>query len=163
MAVCILLAQVVIFDHLVLFNCAIPFVFVYIILALPVTLSTNWSTLTGFIVGLTVDAFANTYGINALACTILAFARKPILHLYLQRDDDLGGESISLRTAGTAVYLKYAATMIPLYCTLALTIEAFGFFNFWRLLLRIVASSAYTMLIVYAIDSLSLSRKLSGR
>lgn len=163
MSVCVLLAQVIIFNNLVLFNCAIPFVFVYIILSMPVTMSTNVSTLSGFVVGLIVDAFANTYGVNALSCTVLAFVRKPVLHLYVQRDDDLGGQCPGMRTMGTATYMKYAATMVPLYCILALTVEAFGFFSFWRLLLRIVASSVYTLLIVYAIDTLSISRRETAR
>jgi hypothetical protein len=50
-------------------------------------------------------------------------------------------------------------TMILVYCILALSIEAFTFFNPMRLMLRIVASTVYTFVIIYAIDSLSVSRR----
>lgn len=157
--VVIMAAQAVVFNNLVLFNCAMPFVFVYLILSLPVTLSTNLSLLIGFATGVTADVFADTYGLNALCCTLVTFLRKPLIHLYIQRDDDLAGQCPGMKSMGAAAYLKYAATMVPLYCLLAFVIEDFAFFGFWRLIVRIVASSLYTLLIIYAIDSLSLSRR----
>jgi hypothetical protein len=155
----LVLSQAVIFNNLALFGCAMPFVFIYLIISLPVTLSTNWSLTAGFVVGLLVDIFSNTYGINAMACTFLSFVRKPVFHLYVSRDEDLAGQRPTMRTMGSGTYMKYALTMILLYCIFALTIEAFTFFNFLRLLLRIVTSTLYTFIIIYAIDSLSVSRR----
>lgn len=86
-------AQAVIFNHLALFNVALPIVFIYIVIMLPVTLGTNWSTTIGFLAGLAVDMFCDTAGVNALSCTVLAFARKPVFHLYVSTDDDLAGRS----------------------------------------------------------------------
>lgn len=158
LSVCLLLAQGVVFDNLVLFNCAMPFVFIYIIIALPITLGTNKSVAAGFVIGLVADAFADTYGLNALCCTILAFMRKPVFHLYVQRDEDLAGQCPTMRTMGVDTYMKYAATMVLAYCILVFVTEAFGFFNPLRLLLRIAASTAYTLVIIYTLDSMSLSR-----
>ena len=42
-------AQAVIFNNLVLFNVALPLVFIYLIISLPVTLSTNWSITIGLV------------------------------------------------------------------------------------------------------------------
>jgi hypothetical protein len=155
----LVLAQAVIFNNLVLFNCAMPFVFIYFIIALPATLNTNWSMTVAFLIGLAVDVFSNTYGINAMACTLLSFMRKPLFHLYVSRDEDLAGQRPAMRTMGSSTFMKYALTMILVYCIFALTIEAFTFFNFLRLLLRIVSSTLYTFIIIYAIDSLSVSRR----
>lgn len=157
--VVLLLAQAVIFNNLVLFNCAIPFVFIYIIISLPVTIGTNVALTLGFFTGLGVDIFTDTYGLNALACTILAFVRKPVLHLYVQRDEDFSGQSLTSRSMGFAAFMKYALTMSLIYCVMVFVIEAFSFFNIFRLLLRIGASALYSFIIIYAIDSLSLSRR----
>lgn len=145
-------AQAVVFNHLVLLNVAIPLVFVYVIVRLPVTLSTNWSTTIGFCTGLCVDIFCDTAGVNALSCTILAFARKPLFHLYVSTDDDLASRSPSTATMGHAAYMKYLITMVTAYCTMLFTVEAFQFFNFRLLVLRIVASSIYTFILLYALD-----------
>jgi len=105
-------AQAVIFNHLALFNVALPIVFIYIVIMLPVTLGTNWSTTIGFLAGLAVDIFCDTAGVNALACTVLAFCRKPIFHLYVSIDDDLAGRSPSTRSMGHGAFMKFLVTMV---------------------------------------------------
>ncbi len=152
-------AQAVIFNHLGLFNVALPIVFIYIIIMLPVTLGTNWSMTIGFLAGLAVDMFCDTSGVNTLACTILAFVRKPVFHLYMSTDDDLAGRSPSARSMGHAAFLKYLITMVLIYCSMVFTVEAFQFFNFRLLILRIVASSVYSFILLYALDCVVTRRR----
>lgn len=147
-------AQAVIFDHMILFDVAVPLVFIFLIIALPVTIGTNISTLIGFLAGFFLDIFCDTPGVNALSCTILAFSRKSIFHLYVSMDDDLAGKSPSSKSMGTGIFLKYLITMVLIYCTLVFTIEAFQFFNFRLLVIRILASSLYTFVFLYAGDCL---------
>ncbi len=151
-------AQAVIFNNLILFNVALPLVFIYLIISLPVTLSTNWAVTIGFATGLAVDIFSDTPGMNALACTTLAFVRKPVYHLYMSYDDDLSGMRPSIATMGSEAYFKYMLTMVFIYCIMLFAIEAFQFFNFRLLLMRTVFSTIFTFIIIYAIDSLSIKR-----
>lgn len=148
-------AQSIVFNHLVLFDVAVPLVFVYLIVYLPVTIGTNLSTFLGFLAGLMVDIFCDTPGLNAFSCTLLAFTRKPLFHLYVSYDDDLAGRSPSARSMGAAAFMKYMVTMVLLYCIMVFTIEAFQFFNFRLLILRILASTLYTFVLLYAIDAFS--------
>lgn len=155
--VILVVAQAVIFNNLILFNTALPLVFVYLIISLPVTLSTNWSVTVGFLTGLAVDIFSDTPGVNALACTTLAFIRKPVFHLYMSFDDDLSGQCPSLSNMGTAAYSKYMFTMVLIYCFMVFAIEAFQFFNLRLMLTRTIFSALFTFVIIYAIDSLKRS------
>lgn len=154
----LVLAQGVIFNHLVLFGCAMPFVFVYLLITLPATTSANVAMSVGFALGLCIDAFSDTYGVNALCCTVLAFMRRPMLRLYVQRDEDFSGQALTLRTMGAAAFMKYSLTMTAAYCLMAVTIESFAFVNFWRIILRIISGTLYTFVLIYAIDSLSFGR-----
>lgn len=149
-------AQAIVFNHMILFNVAVPVVFIYLIVMLPVTLGTNLSTFLGFLAGFLLDIFCDTPGVNSLCCTVLAFARKPIFHAYVSMDDDLAGRSPSSRSMGHAAFMKYMLTMVVAYCFMVFTIEAFQFFSFKLLILRIVASAAYTFVLLYAIDCLTL-------
>lgn len=158
-AILLILAQAVVFNNLVLFNTAMPFVFIYIIIALPVTLNTNWALTIGFVTGLAIDAFSDTYGMNALACTLLAFVRKPVFHLYVPRDEDLASQPITARALGAGPYMKYLLTMVVIYCIMILVIEAFSFGNLLQMIVRIVASAAYTFVLIFALDSLVLTRQ----
>ena len=148
----LVLAQVIVFNHICLFNVAVPLVFIYLLVRLPITLSVNWMLTIGFFLGLIVDIFSDTYGMNTLACTIEAMMRKPILRLYVPREEDLTRPEPSMYSLGTATYLKYLLTLTLLYCSLIFLIEAFTFFNPVRLLLRIVFSTILSMALMIGID-----------
>lgn len=152
-------AQAIAFNHMILFNVAVPLVFLWLIIGLPVTLGTNASLFLGFLAGLTLDIFCDTPGVNALCCTILAFIRKPVFHLYVSMDDDLAGRSPSSRSMGAAAYMKYMFTMVLLYSIMMFTVEAFQIFHFWLLLLRILGTTVYTFLMLYAIDNIKLGSR----
>ena len=136
-------AQAIIFDHLILFDVAVPEVFISLILMLPITLGTNWSTFAGFMAG-----------VNALCCTVLAFVRKPVFHLYVSADDDLASRAPSSASMEHTAFMKYLLTMTALYCLMLFTVEAFQFFNFRLLVLRVLASTIYTFVLLYAADRL---------
>lgn len=159
LSVILVLAQAIVFNHLILFNCAIALVFIYVIIILPLATSINMTLTIGFMLGLAVDIFSDTAGLNALSCTILAFIRNPIYHLYAPRDEEGTGQRPSIKTMGTASFMKYALTMSLIYCAVMFTAESVSFFNPSRLLSRIAGSTLFTFIIIYSFDSLSLSRR----
>ena len=152
-------AQALFFNHLVLFNVAVPLVFVYMVITLPVTMSVNVAMSVGFLTGLCVDILSDTPGVNTIACTLLAFVRRPVFHLYMASDNDLAEQRPSPRTMGAAAYMKYALTMCVLYCLLVFAIESMRVFSLRLLLLRTAASSLFTFVIVYAIATLGTRRE----
>ncbi|MBD5322547.1 MAG: rod shape-determining protein MreD [Duncaniella sp.] len=154
----LVLAQVIVFNHICIFNVAVPMVFIYLIVRLPITLSPNWVLTISFFLGLIVDIFSDTYGMNALACTILAMVRRPVLRLYVPREEDLTRPEPSMQSLGTAVYMKYLLTMTLIYCTLIFLIEAFTFFNPLQLVLRILFSTLLSMILMLGIDAIMTPR-----
>lgn len=158
LGVILVFAQVLVFNHICLFNVGVPLVFVYLIIRLPITLSVNWTLTVSFILGLIVDIFSDTYGMNTIACTILAMVRKPVIRLYVPREEDLTRPEPSMQSLGVGVYMKYLLTMTLIYCTFVFVVEAFTFFNPLQLVLRIVCSTILSMVIMLGIDSLMTPR-----
>lgn len=152
----LVMAQALIFNHLVLFGCAIPMIFVLLIVRLPMSLPVGWCLTVCFALGLCVDCFSDTPGLNALACTIAAFSRRNVFHLLAPREDDIMSVTPSGRTMGTPAYSKYLFAMTLLYCTSVYIIEAFGFFHPLVLLTRALASTVYTFLILFALSAITL-------
>ena len=76
-------------NKIVLFNIAMPVVFIYLILRLPVNLHGGWVLTVAFFSGLIIDIFNNTPGMNALACTVLAAVRRPVFNLFVSRENDM--------------------------------------------------------------------------
>ena len=158
LALILVLAQVIVFNHICLFNVAVPLVFIYLIVRLPITLSLNWTLTIGFFLGLVVDIFSDTYGMNALSCTVLAMLKRPVLRLYVPREEDLSRPEPSMQSLGTAVFVKYLLSMTLIYCILIFVIEAFTFFNPLQLVLRIVFSTLLSLILMLGIDSIMTPR-----
>ncbi len=148
-------AQAIVFNRLILFNVAVPEVFVYLIVMLPITMSVNSSMLLSFLAGIVLDAFCDTPGVNACSATLLSFVRNSVFHLYVSVDDDLASRIPSSISMGYAAFSKYVLTMSFIYCTILFTIESFQFFNIGLLLLRIISSTIYTFLVVYALNCIA--------
>ncbi len=84
--------------------------------------------------------------------------RRPVIRLYVPREEDLTRPEPSLQSLGTPVYLKYLLTMSLIYCSLIFLIESFTFFHPLQLALRIVSSTILSMLLMLGIDSLMTPR-----
>lgn len=151
----LLLTQVVIWNHICLFNVAVPLVYIYLIMKLPVSLHVNWVLTVGFFSGLFVDIFADTYGMNALSMTVMSVLRRPVMHLYLPRDTTFAEDALpSIKLFGLGVFVKYSLTLTLIFCILLFVIEAFTFMQIGLLLLRIVFSTVLTFVLILAIESI---------
>lgn len=151
----LILAQVLIFNHIMLFNVAVPFVFIYFIIRLPMSLNTNWLLTLSFLAGTAVDIFSDTLGLNALACTILAMVKRPVFYAYIPRDDRTKVVNPAVYTLGLTVYSKYLLSMVAIYCLLIFTIEYFSFASLEDVLIMASSSSLLTFLLILGIDSLT--------
>lgn len=158
-ALVLILVQVIILNRICLFGVAVPIAFIYILFRLPVTLSKEWLFTIAFFVGFTIDVFSDMGGVNTLSCLIMAQFRRPILHLYFPRDDELTDPFPSISSLGLAVYFKYVLTLTGLYCMLAFTFESLSFFRIWHLIQCIMASTALSTALIIGIDYLILPRR----
>ena len=154
-AIILIPMQAVFFNHMVLFNVAIPLVFIYIIISLPITYSSELATTIGFVSGLAVDILSDTPGVNTLSCTLLAFIQRGIFHLFVPTDNDLAEQRPSPRNMDPATFMKYAVTMTAIYCLMVFGIEAAQVFNLRLFVLRVITSTIYSFILIYAIAGLT--------
>ena len=144
----------VVCNRICLFNIAVPFVFIYFILRLPLSLSVNWVMTLSFLIGLVVDIFSNTYGMYAMSSTIIGGLRKPIFTLFYPREDEMSIPIPSISTLGVSTYLKYMFTLVLIFCVVIYVIQLFTFYNFGLTLMRIIGSSLLTAVILFGFDSI---------
>lgn len=153
------IVQVLVCNNISILNFATPFIFIYVIIRLPLTLHRNWVMLTGFLAGTIIDIFGNTAGMNALACTILAASRETIVKLYVSHDDEITDPVPSAKTLGPGAYIKYLLSMTFLYCLTATFIEAFTLNDFLLSLYRVIGCTVLTFVILLGIDALVNAKK----
>lgn len=157
--ICLILVQVLICNHIMLFHLATPFVIIYLIVSLPMDLGTNALLTWAFISGFAVDIFSDTPGVNAMACTLLAMGKRNCLYSYVPRDDRTKNVVPSLSELGFSIYGKYLYSMSLIYCLLVFSIEYFSFSDVKDIVLMSVASSVFTFFVLLGIDSLIVSRR----
>ena len=146
-------------NKIVLWGIAMPVVFIYLILRLPVNLHDGWVLTIAFFTGLLLDIFSNTPGMNALACTIMAMMRRPVFNLFVSRENDMNIPIPSVDSMGVGDYFKYMATLVTLYCVLIFMIQAFSLHNIGLTLARIAGSSVLSIIIIFGLDSLVSTRR----
>ena len=146
-------------NKIVLWGVAMPVVFIYLILRLPVNLHGGWVLPIAFFSGLIIDIFDNTPGMNALACTLMAAVRRPVFNMFVSRENDMNIPIPSVDSMGIGDYFKYMATLVTLYCSLIFLIQAFSLHDIVLTLARIAASSALSIMIIFALDSLVSTRR----
>ena len=151
----LLIAQILIFNNILLLGYATPFIYVYLLFFMDSSLvSKNQLMVWAFFLGLGVDIGANTLGINTAASVLLAFARPTLISVFCQVNDDINNFRPSIRTMGTIGYLKYISVGVLLHHSLLITIEFFKFTSLGNLSLRIISSAILTTICIFAIDKI---------
>lgn len=151
--ICVL-AQTLIFNRIALFHVAMPIFFVYFIIRLPINLKLSYLFTFAFLIGLTVDVFSDTPGVNALACTLIAAIRTPIYYAYMDKDDITARLTPGVSTMGMMEYCKYLLSFIVVYCVLVFSIEYFSFASVKDIAIISASSAAFSFVILLATDCL---------
>lgn len=149
----LVLIQVLVLNQLHIGGYATPFLFIYFILKFNSKIGRNSLMLWAFMLGLTVDVFGNTPGMNAAACTCLAFFRNSLLRLVTLRDLDEAFRP-GIKSLGIGVFFRYVLLASVLFCTLLLLIDTFTFFNVPVLLLKIITSTVSTIVCIFCVESI---------
>lgn len=150
----LVLIQVLICNNILLFGVAVPMIFIYFIICMPLSVNLNMFLLVSFLLGFSVDLFTDTLGLNSLCCTILALLKKPLFYSYMPKEDKFLETSPSIGSMGWINYLKYTLTVTAIFCILAFGIEFVSFNAFGRILLMAASSTVLTVLLMIGIDSL---------
>ena len=147
------LLQVLILNNVHIAGYATPFLYIYLILKFESDTPRNALMLWAFFLGLAVDVFSDTPGMNAAATVLLAFLRPTFLRLFVPRDT-LDTLVPAIRTMGILPFLKYLVVSVLIHHGLLLTLEFFSLAHIGTLLLRIVASTLLTVTCIMAVEGI---------
>ena len=159
MFVVLVIIQALLMNHIVIFNSAVCFVFIYFLIKLPLGLSVNWLLTLGFLLGLSVDFLSDTPGLNALACTVLASLKRPIFYAYEQHDDHIRNIEPGMGSMGWLNFSKYLLSMSAIYSFVVTAVEYMTFATMLDILIKAIASTVFTFFIILAIDSLQYKKE----
>ena len=148
----LVLLQVLIFNHIHISEYATPVLYVYFIFALNAAIGRKALLLWAFFLGLAVDIFSNTPGVNACACTLFAFLRPFILRTQTVRDM-AGDFSPGILAMGFSHYLRYVSIGTFILVGAIQLIESFSFLRWESLCLKILTGTVVSVIGILCIDS----------
>ncbi len=153
----LVLLQVLLLSRIALFGIVTPVMYIYFLLKLPIGRNPFHVIISGFLLGLVIDIFLNTHGMNAAATTIVAAFRGTIMNLFYERVEH--DEFVPSMYNEAGVFIRFTVFTVTLHLTLLFFIESFTLFNFLNTLLRVVTSTIVSVALILAVDSLTYKKK----
>ena len=147
----LVLLQILVLNNIHILGYATPFLYVYFIIQYETSVSRNTLMIIAFAIGIAIDTFSDTPGMNAAASVFLAFLRPFFLRLFTPRDaaDEM---TPSMKTLGVSSYLKYLFISVLSHHLVLYLIMFFSLADINLLLMKVVGSTILTFLCIIGIE-----------
>lgn len=145
----LVLMQVLVFNNIKIGSYGImPMFYVLFILSVPFEVP-NWLQLIfAFVLGYTVDMFADSPGLHTAASVFMAFLRPTMLGILAPRDGYESGLRPYAAYMGMSWYVRYCVPLILAHHLSYFLIDSIGFFSFAQIAVKVLFTSAVTILFV---------------
>ncbi|MBM3420482.1 MAG: rod shape-determining protein MreD [Bacteroidetes bacterium] len=147
-SILLLVIQITVLNNIQFSGYVNPYIYVMIIMLLPLGFPQWALLLTAFATGLVVDAASGTLGIHTSSTVLAGFVRPFILTYMAPRDGYEQGAALSMRIHGFRWFAVYAGWVILIHHTALFYIEVFRFAEFFRTFLRVLLSSGFSLIFV---------------
>lgn len=133
----ILILQVLVINNIYVFDYLHPYLYVWILLMLPMSLP-NWAILlSGFSLGLLMDLFQFTPGLHSSATVLVAFIRPFLVSIMFPKEGITGTLAPHINTFGFTKYFTYALLVVFIHHLALFFLEVFSFEELQQTLLRV--------------------------
>jgi hypothetical protein len=141
----------------------VPYIYFLFILWMPFSIKRGQLLLLGFFLGLTVDYFLVTPGLHAAACTLIAYLRPFIITLLSPKHAfEFNYREPSFKAMGGQYYFSYLLILTVFHNGYLLFLEWLSFGSFFEFLLKLISTTAISILLIFVID-LIFPRRLKYR
>ncbi|MBE7693747.1 rod shape-determining protein MreD, partial [Tenacibaculum finnmarkense] len=141
----LLAAQIVIFNNIDLFGYINPYPYILFILLYPVNSNRAGLLITSFLLGLTVDMFANSGGIHAASCLILAYVRPTFFKFSFGLSYEY--QTIKINDRLSPERFTFILVSILTHHLILFVLEYFKFTFILDALLRTIVTTVFTLII----------------
>lgn len=133
----------------------VPYLYYVFILWLPFSIPRLGLLVLGFLCGLLLDYFTLSPGLHTAACVLVAYVRPFIINLLTAKETtELTYHEPSPRGMGWGPYMVYALVLTVLHHSYLTVLEWLQFGTFLNLLVKIGATTAISMLLIFTVELL---------
>ena len=147
----LMLAQVLVFNHIRLFGYAMPLLYVYFVITTRRGYP-RWATLLwSFCLGLVIDIFSNTPGAAAASMTLVGLLQPYLLELFVSREA-AANLKVSASSMGWIKFLTLAAMLTLVHCMAFFSLEMFTFVDWMTWTFCALGSALLTLILVLGLE-----------
>jgi rod shape-determining protein MreD len=143
----LLLFQVLVFNHINLFGFINPIVYIVWVFLFPFRKNLYLVLVLSFLLGLSVDFFSDSGGINAAATLFIAFIRLPILRIVLNKSD-FDYLSFNLRMVSLNKLFVFITILTFIHHSIVFSLSYFSFQNFTSIISNIFLTSVFSIILI---------------
>lgn len=144
--------QVFIFKKIVIggsnFNYISLIIYPIFLMLLPLRTPHSVLVFLGFLIGIVIDAFYNSYGVHASACVFVGFIRPLVLNMLEPRGKYTQNTSPTKKRLGANWFFVYSSTILFAHLFFYFSVEAFTYYYIGEILLKTVSSFLISIVIV---------------
>ena len=143
--------QVLVFDNIRFGNYIHPHVYVLFMMLLPFDTPKSSLLINGFLLGMAVDIFSGTPGLNAAATVFMAFVRPFIIGITTRKSDIEDKNAPTITEMGLKWFIIYGLLLLLLHNLVLFWLEAFSIKLLGMVLLETILSALISLLMIILI------------
>ena len=144
--IALVLLQVLVLNHINLFGYINPMVYISWVFLFPVRKNIGTFLILSFLLGLCIDFFSDSGGINTAATVFIAFIRLPVLKAILRRRD-LDDSLFNIKELSFGKTVLYVSFLTFIHHFIVFSLVYFNFKDFSSILLNTVVTSVFTIVL----------------
>jgi rod shape-determining protein MreD len=148
----LVLIQVFIANHINLYGYLNPMIYIVFIFIYPTKLNRGNYLILVFLLGLTIDFFSNSGGVNAAASLAIGYMRLKTLHLIFNKQE-LDYQSFDIKNEPILKVAVFVSLLTLIHHFIVFSLEYWN----WELLEIIIRKSLYTSIFTIVLSILTLS------
>lgn len=142
----LVLLQVLLLNNINFLGYINPYLYVLFLVLYPFNTPQSLFLIVAFLLGISIDAFEDSGGINAAACVVIAFIRPAFLRFSFGVSYDY--QTVKLANTPYGARIGYVMLIVFIHHFVLFTLEMFDFSHIFLILKKTIFSGIFTTLLI---------------